>query len=82
MGNQGEIQCPVIECLDSTDPYEESPLVIDLGDDTDLPRDGGVSQPRDIQNPQVTSNQSGHQTTGQDYGNVYQYPPAPGTYLQ
>ena len=33
MGNQGEIQCPVIECSDSTDPYEESPLLIDLGED-------------------------------------------------
>ena len=77
MGNQGEIQCPLIKGSDSTDPYEESPLIIDLGDDTDPPSDGGISQPKDIQNPQVTSIQSGHQPTGQDHGNMYQYPPTP-----
>ena len=63
MGSQGEIQCPLIEGSDSADPYEERPLVIDLGIDTNLPSHSEASQPRDIQNPQVSSIQSGPQPT-------------------
>ena len=82
MGSQGEIQCPLIKGSDSTNPYEERPLIIDLGVDTDPPSHGDISQPRDIQNPQVTSIQSRHQPTGQDHGSMYQYPPTSGRQIR
>ena len=43
-GHPGEVQCPVIEGSDLTDSYEEQPIVIDLEDDTNLPKDDGVTQ--------------------------------------
>ena len=59
-----EAQYPRIEGLDLTDPYEEHPLVINLEDDTDLPKDDGVIQLRNMQNPQVMGSQNGHPDIG------------------